>query len=315
MEVLPSSFKFDENEKILCYQGALLYEAKCLKAEMKPDGSLMYLVHYAGWNKHYDEWVAEARCLKMTPSNLEKQAEILQLANKDRAKRIKLGNGVKFKNERISNSKIQEASTSTKISTQKTSETKALIEKTMFNDCSEKKSVSVLKKITPVHIPYKLKSLLGDDWVFVNHDKMLYNVPSKYHVEAIIDLYYKEKRNLYDKEQSKMLQIDLNAMIESFNVSLGCKLLCKFERPQYSDMIDQFPNLPPSQIYGIPHFVRYFSQIESAMKKHNVKEENVKLIRQRSQDVLSYICNNLFMLFSVNNYFHPPAEYHRRTLT
>ena len=48
--------KFVDGEKILCFHGPLIYEAKIQKLEIK-DGQAKYLIHYMGWNKNWDEWV------------------------------------------------------------------------------------------------------------------------------------------------------------------------------------------------------------------------------------------------------------------
>lgn len=63
--------KFEDNEKVLCYHGPLLYEAKCVKGRkvsnkgqpQQPANEVhfQYFVHYQGWNKNWDEWVAEDR--------------------------------------------------------------------------------------------------------------------------------------------------------------------------------------------------------------------------------------------------------------
>lgn len=37
-------------ERILCFHGPLIYDAKCLKVR-KTNGIDEYLIHYAGWNK------------------------------------------------------------------------------------------------------------------------------------------------------------------------------------------------------------------------------------------------------------------------
>ena len=55
--------KFNAEEKVLCYHGPLLYEAKVLKHK-KEGGVYAYFVHYQGWNKNWDEWVGEGRMLK-----------------------------------------------------------------------------------------------------------------------------------------------------------------------------------------------------------------------------------------------------------
>lgn len=66
---------------MLCFHGPLLYEAKCVKINIK-DKQVKYFIHYSGWNKNWDEWVPESRVLKYVDSNLQKQKE-LQKANQD----------------------------------------------------------------------------------------------------------------------------------------------------------------------------------------------------------------------------------------
>lgn len=41
-------------EKVLCFHGPLIYEAKCLKSSVSKEKHVKYLIHYAGWNKKYD---------------------------------------------------------------------------------------------------------------------------------------------------------------------------------------------------------------------------------------------------------------------
>lgn len=43
-------FKFP-GEKVLCFHGPLLYEAKALKHQVTKDKQIKYFIHYAGWNK------------------------------------------------------------------------------------------------------------------------------------------------------------------------------------------------------------------------------------------------------------------------
>lgn len=67
--------KFAENEKILCFHGPMLYEARCLKVEAK-DSGYKYFVHYQGWNKGWDEWVSDTRMMKFNQAGLQKQKEL-----------------------------------------------------------------------------------------------------------------------------------------------------------------------------------------------------------------------------------------------
>ncbi|NXB05315.1 MO4L1 protein, partial [Cnemophilus loriae] len=105
-------------ERVLCFHGPLLYEAKCVKVAIK-DKQVKYFIHYSGWNKNWkgltwndsasissqdtrklchrgaqmchlvtqhlgswDEWVPESRVLKYVDTNLQKQKE-LQKANQE----------------------------------------------------------------------------------------------------------------------------------------------------------------------------------------------------------------------------------------
>ena len=67
-----------------------MYEAKCIKAEAKENSkSPHFLIHYNGWNKHWDEWVPESRVLKYNEANLQKQKDLMKLHGKDKVKRGK----------------------------------------------------------------------------------------------------------------------------------------------------------------------------------------------------------------------------------
>lgn len=48
-------------EKVLCFHGPLIYEAKALRSMVTKDKQVKYFIHYAGWNK---KWVytAENKC-------------------------------------------------------------------------------------------------------------------------------------------------------------------------------------------------------------------------------------------------------------
>nr|CAH8876514.1 unnamed protein product [Trichobilharzia regenti] len=67
--------KYEKGEKLLCFHGPLMYEAKCLDVKVKEDG-VIYFVHYQGWNKSWDEWVTEKRMFKYNEEGLRKKQEL-----------------------------------------------------------------------------------------------------------------------------------------------------------------------------------------------------------------------------------------------
>ncbi|XP_065094307.1 mortality factor 4-like protein 1 [Ochlerotatus camptorhynchus] len=86
---MPPKLKFTEGEKVLCFHGPLIYEAKMLKSMVMKDKQVKYFIHYAGWNKNWDEWVPENRVLKYNESNVQRQKEVTKLHSSLAAKNKK----------------------------------------------------------------------------------------------------------------------------------------------------------------------------------------------------------------------------------
>ncbi|CAA9998712.1 unnamed protein product, partial [Nesidiocoris tenuis] len=74
---IPPAFKYQEGEKVLCFHGPLIYEAKCLQSRYDATEKVnQYHIHYSGWNKNWDEWVPETRVLKYNDQNILRQEEL-----------------------------------------------------------------------------------------------------------------------------------------------------------------------------------------------------------------------------------------------
>lgn len=86
---MPPKLKFTEGEKVLCFHGPLIYEAKMLKSMVMKDKQVRYFIHYAGWNKNWDEWVPENRVLKYNEANVQRQKEVTKLHSSLAAKNKK----------------------------------------------------------------------------------------------------------------------------------------------------------------------------------------------------------------------------------
>ena len=76
--------QYQPEEKVLCFHGPLMYQAKILMAEdwkgtENQHGAVgpHYFVHYQGWKKTWDEWVPDARLLKYTDENLARQKALV----------------------------------------------------------------------------------------------------------------------------------------------------------------------------------------------------------------------------------------------
>ncbi|KAL9601955.1 MAG: hypothetical protein Q9219_002179 [cf. Caloplaca sp. 3 TL-2023] len=63
---------YEKDEKVLCFHGELLYEAKILEVEQDAETkSFRYRIHYKGWKNTWDDWVENDRLRKLNDENRE----------------------------------------------------------------------------------------------------------------------------------------------------------------------------------------------------------------------------------------------------
>ncbi|KAF6800180.1 histone acetylase complex subunit [Colletotrichum sojae] len=87
---------FSKDEKVLCFHGEMLYEAKILDIQPSEAGEgFQYRIHYKGWKNTWDDWVSIDRIRKFTEENKELasqlHAQMKDLRQKNSAKAPKKG--------------------------------------------------------------------------------------------------------------------------------------------------------------------------------------------------------------------------------
>ncbi|XP_033120754.1 mortality factor 4-like protein 1 [Anneissia japonica] len=239
--------KFTEGERVLCFHGPLLYEAKCVKSNVK-EKTIKYFIHYNGWNKNWDEWVPESRVLKFNDGNIQRQKDLLAAhLNKTRIAKAKVtkkpGEREKDKEKERAPTPHEEKQQSKKASQTESVSTSGTSEpprkKRARTDPTVESEESFLNKIDiKVKIPDELKPILVDDWDLVTRQKQLVHLPAKTTVDQLLEDYIKHKKlkkDLSPAKESAILEIT-QGIKEYFNIMLGTQLLYKFERPQYADV-------------------------------------------------------------------------------
>ncbi|KAJ3593409.1 hypothetical protein NHX12_005744 [Muraenolepis orangiensis] len=315
--------KFTEGERVLCFHGPMLYEAKCVKINIK-EKLIKYFIHYSGWNKNWDEWVPESRVLKYVDSNLAKQKE-LQKANKDHyvegrmrgAAPSKKIAAVQQKNVDLKAKKSKPKTpgagegTSTGEMPQGPRKKRARADATVESEEMFTNRVEV-----KVKIPEELKPWLVDDWDLITRQKQLFHLPAKKNIEAVLEDYANYKKSKGNSNDSKEFAVGevVSGIREYFNVMLGTQLLYKFERPQYADILAERPETPMCQVYGAPHLLRLFVRIGAMLAYTPLDEKSLALLLNYLQDFLKYLVKNLTALFSASDYEVAPPEYHRKAV-
>ncbi|KAK2083955.1 Mortality factor 4-like protein 1 [Saguinus oedipus] len=296
--------KFQEGERVLCFHGPLLYEAKCVKVAIK-DKQVKYFRHYSGWNKNWDEWVLESRVLKYVDTNLQKQRE-LQKANQEQyaegnmrgAAPGKKTSGLQQKNVEVKTKKNKQKTPgngdggSTSETPQPPPKKRARVDPTVENEETFMNRIEV-----KVKIPEELKPWLVDDWDLITRQKQLFYLPAKKNVDSILEDYANYKKspgNTDDKEYA------VNEVVA------GIK--------EYFNMQMHHSDAPVSQVYGAPHLLRLFVRIGAMLAYTPLDEKSLALLLNYLHDFLKYLAKNSATLFSASDYEVAPPEYHRKAV-
>ncbi|GFS33019.1 mortality factor 4-like protein 1 [Nephila pilipes] len=301
--------KFADGEKVLCFHGPLLYEAKSIKCQFK-DKVLKYFIHYSGWNKNWDEWVAESRIFKYNDANVQKQKELAIAYAK--AKKRKAGKGKKEPSDRESaalppqeKTPKQKSKDAAATSTVSESPAENQRKKRTRGELTVETEEEYTQKLEiKVKIPDELKHRLADDWKLINHDNKLVQLPARMSVETIIADYIKQRssvKGMTPNKESVIIETTMGIR-EYFNAMLERRLLYNPEKSQCAELFGENPDMTPSQIYGAIHLLRLFTAIGKAMAYTQLEEDAIPLITSQMYDFQKFMAKSAGTLFSQNDY-------------
>ena len=311
--------KWKEGEKILCFHGPLIYEAKIQQVEIQ-NGIPKYFIHYRGWNKNWDEWVPEARMMKYCDGNVGIQKDLcLAHEAKESAKKLKLKQDHVFtvprnpspvpkkeeKGRRKAGAKPKkrDEASGTENFLIKNGKQMSLCppENTVESEEQYKTKLEI-----KIRIPEELKSYIVDDWVQVCNKKRLVVLPAKITADGLLTEYTRVKtankaEKMKNNKEKAILEVTAGIR-EYFNVMLSSQLLYKHERQQYEQTIKADPVMVPCKTYGVVHLLRLFTKLGEILIYTPLGEKSINILLFYINDILIYIKKNASLLFSLSDY-------------
>ncbi|KZP24228.1 MRG-domain-containing protein [Athelia psychrophila] len=314
------SISYAPNERVLCYHGPLIYEAKVLKAEnwdertSKAGGATgpHYFVHYKGWKQTWDEWAPATRVLKFNEENIAIQKNLqASAANASAASTSKGKPGVGGSaaggsaSVRGGDGRGGAAGRKDGRGTKRGRE----------EDEGSKKPEMKLS------VPEILKVKLVDDWEAVTKNNQLVPVPRTPTVLEILEDFSLHARSMGKnsnlREPDLLTPTIISGLQVYFDKSLGANLLYRFERPQYAEIRRTFITGPKvivgqekemSAIYGAEHLLRMLVSLPQMVATSTMDPESVTLVRDYVNELLSWMVQERERLF-VKEYESASLQY------
>ncbi|KAG2340068.1 MRG-domain-containing protein [Suillus weaverae] len=298
------SLSFAVGERILCYHGPLVYEAKILKAETWDETNTKlstvgphFFVHYKGWKQTWDEWVPITRLLKFNDTNVQLQKALMAQAS---AAASTSGSSSKGKAHGGSIMKDGSSSRGGGLGRKDGRGTKRGREE---DDSSRKPEMKL-------NVPEVLKVLLVDDWEAITKNSQLVSVPRSPTVVVILqefkDYVIGLGKSTTLREPELVLPTITSGLQVYFDRSLGANLLYRFERPQYAEIRKQYVTGPKVQvgqekdmsaIYGAEHLLRMLVSLPQMVASSTMDAESVGLVRDYVNELLIFMVNDRSRLF------------------
>ncbi|TCD71111.1 Esa1p-associated factor [Steccherinum ochraceum] len=298
-----STTTFTTGERVLCYHGPLMYEAKVLKAETWDESNtklgtvgVHYFVHYKGWKQTWDEWVNPARLLKLHDTNLALQ-KTLQQANAAATASAAGSTSAAKAGAKAHGTKDVRATG------RKDGGTRGTKRGREEDDSSKKPEMKL-------NVPETLKVLLVDDWEAVTKNNQLIALPRTPNVLQLLEDYkayvLANSNSLQLREPTTLLPTIIAGLQTYFDRALGANLLYRFERPQYAEIRRQYvtgPNVVVGQekemssIYGAEHLLRMLVSLPQMVASSTMDPESVGLVRDYVNELLLYMVKERERIF------------------
>ncbi|GAA5857196.1 hypothetical protein JCM8547_009364 [Rhodosporidiobolus lusitaniae] len=300
---LPRRPKLDyaENEKVLCFHGPLMYEAKILKAEYWEPGKTKsgqtgphYFVHYKGWKQTWDEWVPEDRLNKYNEEGIRKQKMLVEAQRaRDAAEREAQKAAEAAENARRGIAPPQAGGA------RPVGGVVGTVRGQKRGRDGEWAEEEYMKRPEiKISIPDNLKVQLVDDWEAITKNQQLVPLPRNPSVETILDEWMIYLQN--EDEDKRRIAAEVTAGLGLyFNKALGNNLLYRFERGQYQEQYKKLQGTDKqmSSVYGGEHLLRLFVNLPELLAHTTLDPESMGVLKENMVQFLQWMDLNRKVLF------------------
>ncbi|CAK0783845.1 hypothetical protein CVIRNUC_007045 [Coccomyxa viridis] len=252
---------FRNGERVLVPHTDKYYEAKILKTERRDD-MWYYLIHYAGWNKQWDEWVEQTGLHKYKKELLDVKFEETSAQGTGDAK-----------------SGGDAGATSKK------------------GDSKKRKSTGIsgpMSSKVRVQLPALLKQKLVEDWQRAERGNEL-ALPRKPSISDILQQYVDSTRGTRDSVEAE--EEIANGLRIYFDKALQQLLLYATEQDLAAKALSD--GTTPSSIYGGEHLLRLCYKLPEILPVSSMSADDQLQLEMRLASLVSFLKKNEGLFFTL----------------
>eukprot|EP00040_Diaphanoeca_grandis_P020922 m.111261 g.111261 ORF g.111261 m.111261 type:complete len:302 (-) comp28107_c5_seq1:347-1252(-) len=265
---------YTAGETVLAYHGPLLYEAKVLATEKRMDQTgeevNLYLTHYRGWNRSWDEWLNSTRIKKHNATNLEVQRLLAERVGKKKRNKSQASGG-----RGLGRSKDFDSSSKKRRS-----------DRDGPDDDMMGGSFRIAEP--KVVIPDDLKLALVDDWNLITRQSKIVKLPRSPTINQVLSNYCTFIATQGPKASGVAREVTSGIKLY-FQAACGSILLYRQERPQYDELVQENKTIDLCDHYGTEHLLRLFVKLPSMIQHSGVGAKGMVYLVKCFQDILHFI--------------------------
>jgi len=252
---------FNVGDKVLAYHGPLMYAAKIIEVDVQ-GSEPRYFIHYDGWKRKWDEWVAGDRLQEDSPENQER---LKQLSNEARQAK---------KTAAAAPAKRAKTEAVAKPDAEADDDAESAEDDNPFEDSAVK-----------LNLPQELKALVVKDWENITQKGLLVQLPRSPSIRDVFARFMSERQR---KNAHPFAQVTEGLSVY-FDRALPTILLYRAEREQFEHVKTRLAGKRFCEVYGVEHLLRLFVRLPQLLAHADIGEADLALLLQRMQDVFKFI--------------------------
>jgi len=301
---------FVEDETVMAEDKGNIYVAKIVKiAQLENSDAFQYFIHYQGWARKYDTWVQADQICKADDEDAKIKLQLYSVSKNPglaKARKERVNKKSNSLDSLLADDDEGEQQPKRKSNAELEEEARELKRNRLMLSTSDllQEDEADMATAQRLEIPMTLKKHLLDEWSLISQQdpRRLVKLPRKVTAERALQDFVESLEEKMDDDQLEAHRDFYEGLQLYFEKALPTILLYRHERDQYDEIVKNFKDLVPSQIYGTEHLLRLFVRLPKLMSSVFLPPSDVNKVYTKMTQFLKFISKNMSKYISIEDY-------------